>query len=117
MFFVVWKYTTTDLLSILWVTLLPMVDFLSLETKGIGVIVEVNMDSKGEFLGGKLIPTKLIDRGVPALDPEKKALTLSENSPVMILTKLVFSLHKMEHYKNLDSSFFVLMNTTVGAYF
>ena len=44
--------------------------------KGIGVIVEVNMDSKGEFLGGKLIPTKLINRGFPALDPEKKAIDL-----------------------------------------
>ena len=44
--------------------------------KGIGVIVEVNMDSKGEFLGGKLIPTKLVDRGIPTLDPQNKAIDL-----------------------------------------
>jgi poly-gamma-glutamate capsule biosynthesis protein CapA/YwtB (metallophosphatase superfamily) len=44
--------------------------------KGIGVIVEVNMDSKGTFLGGKLISTKLIGKGTPILDPENKAMDL-----------------------------------------
>ena len=44
--------------------------------KGISMIVEVNMDSKGAFLGGKIIPTILVGKGTPALDPEKKSIDL-----------------------------------------
>ena len=44
--------------------------------KGVGVVVEVNMDSQGAFLGGKLFSTKLVNRGYPVPDPENKAIDL-----------------------------------------
>ena len=44
--------------------------------KGLGVILEVSMDSKGKFLGGKLISTKQKGRGIPVLDPENQASDL-----------------------------------------
>ena len=44
--------------------------------KGIGVILEVSVDSSGAFLGGKLISTKQKGRGIPVLDPENHAVNL-----------------------------------------
>ncbi|MBM76016.1 MAG: capsular biosynthesis protein [Proteobacteria bacterium] len=42
--------------------------------KGIGVILELNLNAQGEFLSGSLIPTKQIKRGIPVIDDEKQAL-------------------------------------------
>lgn len=42
--------------------------------KAKGVILELSMNSKGEFQGGKLIATKQIDKGIPIIDEEKGAV-------------------------------------------
>jgi 2',3'-cyclic-nucleotide 2'-phosphodiesterase (5'-nucleotidase family) len=42
--------------------------------KGKGVILELSMNSKGEFTGGKLIATKQVDKGIPIIDEEKSAI-------------------------------------------
>ena len=42
---------------------------------GVGVILEVELDASGEFLGGQVIPTMQVGDGVPMLDPERRAVT------------------------------------------
>lgn len=42
--------------------------------KGIAPIVQVQVNSKGEFLSGQITSIKQINRGMPVLDPENKAL-------------------------------------------
>ena len=42
--------------------------------KAKGVILELSMNSKGEFQGGKLIATKQIDKGIPVIDEENAAI-------------------------------------------
>lgn len=43
---------------------------------GMGVILETTLDENGNFVAGKLIPTKQIGRGVPTIDPEAQAIDL-----------------------------------------
>jgi hypothetical protein len=42
--------------------------------KGLGVILELNLDAEGKFLSGKLIPTKQQGKGIPIVDEEKEAI-------------------------------------------
>ena len=42
--------------------------------KGKGVILELSMNSTGEFTGGKLIATKQVGKGIPIIDEEKSAI-------------------------------------------
>ena len=42
--------------------------------KGKGVILELSMNSKGEFTSGKLIATKQVGKGIPVIDEEKSAI-------------------------------------------
>ena len=44
--------------------------------KGIGVILEANLNSKGDFLSGQLFSTKQIGRGVPVEDSKNQAIDL-----------------------------------------
>lgn len=42
--------------------------------KGKGVILELSMNSTGEFTSGKLIATKQVGKGIPVIDEEKSAI-------------------------------------------
>lgn len=42
--------------------------------QGLGVVLETVLDSEGAFVSGLLLPTKMLNRGVPFQDPEKKAI-------------------------------------------
>jgi hypothetical protein len=42
---------------------------------GVGVILEVELDASGRFVGGQVIPTMQVGDGVPMLDPERRAVT------------------------------------------
>jgi hypothetical protein len=42
---------------------------------GVGVILEVELDATGKFLGGQVIPTMQVGDGVPMMDPERRAVT------------------------------------------
>ena len=44
--------------------------------KGIGVILEANLNSKGDFLSGQLFATKQVGRGVPVEDASGQAIDL-----------------------------------------
>ena len=44
--------------------------------KGIGVILEAELNAQGDFTAGKLFSTKQINRGTPVKDPENKAISL-----------------------------------------
>ena len=44
--------------------------------KGIGVILEAELNAQGDFTSGKLFSTKQINRGIPVKDPENKAISL-----------------------------------------
>lgn len=54
-------------------------------SKGVGPIVKINIDEKGKFLGGQLVATKQIDRGIPVLDTTNKVI-----QEVIELTKADF---------------------------
>jgi poly-gamma-glutamate capsule biosynthesis protein CapA/YwtB (metallophosphatase superfamily) len=43
---------------------------------GVGVILEVELDGEGRFVGGQLLPTKQVGQGVPVFDPNDQALDL-----------------------------------------
>ncbi len=43
-------------------------------SKGVGPIIELQVNKKGKFISGKVIPTKQIGEGIPVYDEEKKAL-------------------------------------------
>jgi hypothetical protein len=40
----------------------------------VGAILNVRINADGSWAGGKLVPTYLKGRGIPALDPERRAL-------------------------------------------
>ena len=42
--------------------------------KSLGAILEIRVNEKGEFTGGKIFPTKQQGRGVPFRDPENRAI-------------------------------------------
>ncbi len=42
--------------------------------QGLGVVLEAVLDADGQFVSGKLLPTKQIGRGVPVQDPDGKAI-------------------------------------------
>ena len=44
--------------------------------KGIGVVLEANLNAKGDFMSGQLFSTKQIGRGTPVEDPSNKAVDL-----------------------------------------
>ena len=45
------------------------------EVKGLGAIIDINIDPiTGEFISGKVIPTRQVDRGIPAYDHTGEAL-------------------------------------------
>lgn len=41
---------------------------------GVSPIIKISVNKKGEFLSGKIYSVKLIERGIPVIDDEKKAL-------------------------------------------
>jgi len=43
-------------------------------SKGVGPIIQLKVNKKGEFLGGTVIPTKQLGEGIPVYDEEKRAL-------------------------------------------
>ncbi len=43
---------------------------------GMGVILETSLDSEGNFIAGKIIPTKQIQRGIPIIDEDAKSIDL-----------------------------------------
>ena len=44
--------------------------------KGLGVILEAELNAQGDFTGGKLFSTKQINRGIPVKDPDNRAILL-----------------------------------------
>lgn len=43
---------------------------------GVGLVLEVELDSQGRFVGGQILPTKQVGEGVPEPDPDHKATDL-----------------------------------------
>ena len=43
---------------------------------GVGLILDVTLDSEGKFVSGQILPTKQIGEGVPQPDPDNKAVDL-----------------------------------------
>ena len=43
---------------------------------GVGLILEVEVDAQGKFVGGQILPTKQLGEGVPVPDPDAKAVDL-----------------------------------------
>ena len=43
---------------------------------GVGAVLEVELDPEGRFVGGKLLPTVQIGKGIPRRDPDGKAIDL-----------------------------------------
>jgi hypothetical protein len=44
--------------------------------QGIGGILKVELGADGSWVSGSLVPTRMVNRGLPALDPDRRALTL-----------------------------------------
>jgi len=44
--------------------------------QGIGGILKVTLRPDGSWVNGSLVPTRMVNRGLPALDPDRRALTL-----------------------------------------
>ncbi len=43
-------------------------------SKGVGPILQLKINQKGEFISGKVIPTKQLGEGIPVYDEDKRAL-------------------------------------------
>lgn len=43
---------------------------------GVGGVLKVSLNKDGSWAGGQLVPTVMVNRGLPAPDPQKKALAL-----------------------------------------
>jgi len=44
--------------------------------KGVSLILDVALDKSGRFVGGEIIPVKLVDGGFPVIDPSGEAISL-----------------------------------------
>ncbi len=44
--------------------------------QGIGGILKVTLRPDGSWVRGSLVPTRMVNRGLPAIDPQRRALTL-----------------------------------------
>ena len=44
--------------------------------QGIGGILKVTLRQDGSWVRGSLVPTRMVNRGLPAIDPQREALTL-----------------------------------------
>ncbi len=43
---------------------------------GVGMVLEVELEKDGRFRRGRILPTRQVDKGVPEVDPERRAISL-----------------------------------------